>query len=80
MRAAVPDKNTTQRLLLDEPMSAHTSWRVGGPVDMFYQPDSIQDLVTFLSGHDPDHEIHWVGLGSNLLVRDGGIRGVVICT
>lgn len=80
MRAVVTDKNTTQRLLLDEPMSVHTSWRVGGPVDVFYQPDSIQDLVTFLSGHDPNHEIHWVGLGSNLLVRDGGIRGVVICT
>ena len=80
MRAVVTGKNTTQRLLLDEPMSAHTSWRVGGPVDVFYQPDSIQDLVTFLSGHYPDHEIHWVGLGSNLLVRDGGIRGVVICT
>ena len=80
MNAVVIDARTTERLLTDEPMSAHTSWRIGGSADVFYQPASVEDLAKFLAGQDPDSEIHWVGLGSNLLVRDGGIRGVVICT
>ena len=80
MSATVIDTRTTERLLTDEPMSAHTSWRIGGSADVFYQPASVEDLAGFLAEQDPDTEIHWVGLGSNLLVRDGGIRGVVICT
>lgn len=80
MSAAVIDKSTTERLLFNEPMSAHTSWRIGGPADLFFKPLNVQDLAEFLCGHDPEREIHWVGLGSNLLVRDGGIRGVVIST
>ncbi|MDH5229243.1 MAG: UDP-N-acetylmuramate dehydrogenase [Gammaproteobacteria bacterium] len=67
-------------LSLDEPMSKHTSWRVGGPADRFYRPADIEDLVSFLVAL-PEHEpLTWVGLGSNLLVRDGGIRGTVIYT
>lgn len=80
MSAAVIDKSTTERLLFNEPMSAHTSWRIGGPADLFFKPLNVQDLAEFLCGLDPEREIHWVGLGSNLLVRDGGIRGVVIST
>lgn len=80
MSAAVIDPTTTERLLFNEPMSAHTSWRIGGPADLFFKPLNVQDLAEFLCGHDPEREIHWVGLGSNLLVRDGGIRGVVIST
>ena len=80
MNAVVIDERTTERLLTDEPMSAHTSWRVGGSADVFYQPAGVEDLAEFMAQQDPDSEIHWVGLGSNLLVRDGGIRGVVICT
>jgi len=78
--AAVIDTGTTERHLFNEPMSAHTSWRIGGPADLFYKPPNVQDLAEFLCKHDPEREIHWVGLGSNLLVRDGGIRGVVIST
>jgi len=78
--AAVIDTSTTERLLFNEPMSAHTSWRIGGPADLFFKPLNVQDLAEFLCGRDPEREIHWVGLGSNLLVRDGGIRGVVIST
>ncbi len=66
------------KLTLDEPMSKHTSWRVGGPADRYYVPADLQDLQDFLAGLAADVEILWVGLGSNLLVRDGGIRGQVI--
>ncbi|MDJ0917231.1 MAG: UDP-N-acetylmuramate dehydrogenase [Woeseiaceae bacterium] len=65
-------------LRLNEPMSKHTSWRVGGTADRFYIPSSIDDLGVFLSEQSDDVDVHWFGLGSNLLVRDGGIRGVVI--
>ena len=66
------------RLLHQEPMSAHTSWRVGGPADTFFTPADIEDLSDYLAQLDSNEEIHWIGLGSNLLVRDGGIRGTVI--
>jgi len=66
------------RLLFDEPMSKHTSWRLGGPADRYYVPLDLADLQAFLAGLDADVELLWVGLGSNLLVRDGGIRGQVV--
>jgi UDP-N-acetylmuramate dehydrogenase len=62
----------------NEPMSRHTSWRVGGPADLFFVPSSIEELSQFLRDLDSDTAILWLGVGSNLLVRDGGIRGVVI--
>ncbi|MEE8464442.1 MAG: UDP-N-acetylmuramate dehydrogenase [Gammaproteobacteria bacterium] len=68
------------RIRHNEPMSRHTSWRVGGPADVYFQPADAQDLADFLAGLDSGTEIHWLGLGSNLLVRDGGLRGVVIAT
>ncbi|MDA1063646.1 MAG: UDP-N-acetylmuramate dehydrogenase [Proteobacteria bacterium] len=73
-------KQTTGRgeLRTNEPMSQHTSWRVGGPVDQFFVPSSLADLAQFLRELDVTTPIFWHGVGSNLLVRDGGIRGVVI--
>ncbi|MGI9221223.1 MAG: UDP-N-acetylmuramate dehydrogenase [Woeseiaceae bacterium] len=62
----------------NEPMSRHTSWRVGGPADLFFMPASIEDLSQFLAQLEAGTSIFWHGVGSNLLVRDGGIRGVVI--
>jgi UDP-N-acetylmuramate dehydrogenase len=64
----------------DEPMARHTSWRVGGPADTWYRPADIDDLAGFLAALPPEVPVCWAGLGSNLLVRDGGIRGVVIGT
>jgi UDP-N-acetylmuramate dehydrogenase len=64
----------------DEPMARHTSWRVGGPADIWYKPADVEDLAAFLAALPPELPVHWLGLGSNLLVRDGGIRGVVIAT
>jgi UDP-N-acetylmuramate dehydrogenase len=62
----------------DEPMSKHTSWRVGGAAETFFVPASLDDLSQFLQELDPDVPVFWFGVGSNLLVRDGGIPGVVI--
>ena len=67
-------------LLFNEPMSKHTSWRVGGLADYYFKPKDIADLSVFLQEWDVNSPIYWVGLGSNLLVRDGGIRGTVIMT
>ncbi len=64
----------------DEPMSVHTSWRVGGPAEFWYRPADIKDLQIFMAGLPTDTPVHWVGLGSNLLVRDGGLPGAVIST
>lgn len=63
---------------VNEPMSKHTSWRVGGPAESFFVPNSIEDLSQFLANLHPDIPVFWFGVGSNLLVRDGGIPGVVI--
>ena len=63
-----------------EPMAAHCSWRVGGPAELFYVPASIEDLAAFLAQLPPRMPVMLLGLGSNLLVRDGGIRGAVIAT
>lgn len=67
-------------LLVRESMAAHNSWRVGGFADRFYLPADLQDLARFLRTLPRDEPLLWLGLGSNLLVRDGGIRGTVICT
>lgn len=67
-------------LRLLEPLARHTSWRVGGPAERFYRPADLADLQAFLRALPPDEPLFWLGLGSNLLVRDGGIRGVVIAT
>lgn len=66
------------KLMFDEPMSKHTSWRLGGPADRYYIPVDLADLQFFLAGLETDIDILWIGLGSNLLVRDGGFRGQVI--
>ena len=67
-------------LLHNEPMARHTTWRVGGPARQFYQPQDADDLAVFLRQLPEAEPLFWVGLGSNLLVRDGGIHGTVIMT
>ncbi len=68
------------QLDLNAPMAQYTSWRVGGPADMLYRPADVQDLAVFLGTLSADTPVLWCGLGSNLLVRDGGVRGAVILT
>ncbi|WP_150050445.1 UDP-N-acetylmuramate dehydrogenase [Methylomonas rhizoryzae] len=67
-------------LLSDEPLSKYTSWRVGGPARRMYIPDSKADLVRFIASLPAGEPLVWIGLGSNLLVRDGGVKGTVINT
>lgn len=69
---------TPGKLLTNEPMSRYTSWRVGGTADQLYMPASLQDLQGFLQGLPHGEPVYFVGLGSNLLVRDGGVRGTVV--
>ena len=70
----------SSRVLYDEPLAKHTSWRVGGRADVFFAPRDADDLAAFLQSLAPNTNVVWIGLGSNLLVRDGGIRGAVIAT
>jgi len=75
---AAEQKSVRGEVRLNEPMSKHTSWRVGGPAETFFVPSSIEDLSLFLHDLHSAIPVFWLGAGSNLLVRDGGIRGVVI--
>ncbi len=62
----------------DEPMSRHTSWRAGGVTQRMYRPADLADLQAFLRQTPTSEPLLAVGLGSNLLVRDGGFRGTVV--
>lgn len=68
------------RVRRDEPMSRHTSWHVGGCAELFFRPLDADDLARFMRSLAPEAPVLWLGLGSNLLVRDGGLRGAVIDT
>jgi UDP-N-acetylmuramate dehydrogenase len=76
----VVDAEFEARVKRDEPMSRHTSWHVGGPADVYFSPRDRADLLAFLATLPAGTPLFWLGLGRNLLVRDGGIRGVVIDT
>ena len=65
-------------LAADRPLSDLTWLRVGGPADWLFQPADVDDLSSFLRDLDPSVPVFPMGVGSNLIVRDGGIRGVVI--
>ena len=78
MMAATATSAARGELRLNEPMSKHTSWRVGGPAETFFVPNSLEDLALFLQELNEEIPVFWFGVGTNLLVRDGGIRGVVI--
>ncbi len=67
-------------ICLDEPLSRYTSWRIGGPAQRFFRPADKTDLIRFLHTLPADEPLLWLGLGSNVLIRDGGVRGTVICT
>src|SRR3569623_1244183 len=65
-------------LRMNELMKKHTSWRAGGTAERVYMPADLADLARFLLTVKRDEPIHVIGLGSNLLVRDGGVRGTVV--
>ena len=66
------------KLLRDEPLAPFTWFRVGGPADLLFLPEDENDLAQFLKGLDPAVPVTPLGVGSNTLVRDGGVDGVVI--
>ena len=68
----------TGQLLLNEPLARYNSWRVGGAAERFYIASSLADLSSFLQSLNADEPVCFIGLGSNLLIRDGGVRGTVI--
>ena len=67
-------------LRVDEPMSRHVSWRAGGRAKQFFKPADLADLQAFLPTLSKDEPLLFVGLGSNLLVRDAGFDGTVVMT
>jgi len=78
MMAAQQTQAWRGELRFNEPMDRHTSWRAGGKAQRFYCPADLDDLCSFLADMDEQEPLLWLGLGSNLLVRDGGFPGTVI--
>lgn len=66
------------RLSADAPLGPQTWFRTGGPAEVLFRPADTADLAAFLAALPPDVPVTVLGVGSNLLVRDGGVRGVVI--
>ncbi len=64
----------------EAPLANFTTWRVGGPAQCLFRPRDRQDLIDFLTVLPADEAVTWLGMGSNVLIRDGGIPGVVIVT
>jgi UDP-N-acetylmuramate dehydrogenase len=80
LTAAQISQEFRARVVFDAPMSKYTSWHAGGPADVFFTPRDITDLSSFLRLLPAAAPTLWIGLGSNLLIRDGGVRGAVIST
>ncbi len=78
MRSNAEAREPFTMLLYNEPMARHTSWRAGGPARHYFQPEDLADLSDFLLSLPEQEPLLWLGLGSNLLVRDGGFPGTVI--
>ncbi len=78
--AAPPPARLRGELRLGEPMAKHVSWRAGGAAARFFKPADLADLQAFLPTLPAVEPILFVGLGSNLLVRDGGFDGTVVLT
>ena len=79
-RMAKPPVELRGEVRLDEPMARHVSWRAGGRVTRAYVPADVDDLCAFVAAVPATEPLVFVGLGSNLLVRDDGFRGTVIFT
>jgi len=77
-RLTASSPNVRGRLAADAPLKDYTWFRVGGPAEVLFVPADETDLAEFMSGLPSEIPVTMIGLGSNLLIRDGGIEGVVI--
>jgi UDP-N-acetylmuramate dehydrogenase len=68
------------RILPHASLAEYNSWRVGGPADMLYIPADIDDISVFMQQLPLETPLLWLGLGSNILIRDGGVDGAVLVT
>lgn len=68
------------RLVRNASLAEYNSWRVGGNAELLYIPADLEDLAIFLQQLPMDMPVFWLGLGSNVLIRDGGIEGAVVVT
>lgn len=73
-----PEEALRGEVRMNESMKKYTSWRAGGKAERIYIPADLADMSQFLLSMPKGEPVHVVGLGSNLLVRDGGLRGTVI--
>jgi UDP-N-acetylmuramate dehydrogenase len=78
MSGAIQFHGLRGQLRENEPMSGHVSWRAGGPARRFFAPADLEDLSLFLGQLPEEEPVLFVGLGSNLLVREGGWPGTVV--
>lgn len=67
-------------LRLNEPLAPYTAWHMGGQAERYYRPIDLSDLLEFLSSISPEEPLTWLGLGSNVLIADSGLKGTVIHT
>lgn len=74
------DRPLRGELRMNEPLARYTSWRVGGAARQLYRPADAEDLAEFLADLAIEEPLLWLGLGSNVLIRDGGFPGTVIIT
>jgi len=74
----MPQQPITGQLLRNEKLAKYTSWRVGGEAENMFIPSDKKDLGLFIAGLNKNEDVFWLGLGSNLLIRDGGLDGTVI--
>lgn len=72
--------NVRGEVSINTSLSRFNTWSVGGKAECLFQPADLEDLSEFLANTDPELSITWLGLGSNVLIRDGGIAGIVIIT
>ncbi len=82
MNSVIDTKNRLWRgdLLLNPCLAAYTSWHVGGLADRLFRPADLADCQQFLANCPAGEPVTWLGLGSNTLIREGGVRGTVILT
>src|SRR5215471_10922630 len=66
------------RLTADAPLGPQTWFRAGGPAEVLFRPADVEDLASFLAALPADVPVTVLGVGSNIIVRDGGVKGVVI--